>query len=229
MRTKAHRPPLKMPPLHNRQAWSQYHRAIDRAQPNKPDPTDLLTAMRTAAVACGFQQQPHTQDDRPHTALEGMQRNYWETLLHTNTPPTPPPHTPLQDADSPHSGGPATMAYPKTTAHRPRTRAVGATLTPYKAICHLNDAMSDSSHRTITEVWQPDDLLTNGPAMVHRATMDSFLHQHTPSQDTLDTDKMERLHQVFNHALRRQLEKRPFIIHEVQKAIHTLRPHKTPG
>ena len=44
--------PLKMPPLHDKQAWSQYHRAIDRARRNQPDPTDLVTAMQTAAVAC---------------------------------------------------------------------------------------------------------------------------------------------------------------------------------
>ena len=49
-------PPLKMPPLHDKQAWSQYHRAIDRARCSQPDPTDLLTDMRTAAVGCGFQQ-----------------------------------------------------------------------------------------------------------------------------------------------------------------------------
>ena len=52
-------PPLRMPPLHDKQSWSQYHRAIDRARRIQPDPTDLLTAMRTAAVACGFQQHPH--------------------------------------------------------------------------------------------------------------------------------------------------------------------------
>ena len=60
MRTKYLPPPLRMPPLHDKQAWSQYHRAIDRARRIQPDPTDLLTAMRTAAVACGFQQHPHT-------------------------------------------------------------------------------------------------------------------------------------------------------------------------
>ena len=67
---------------------------------------------------------------------------------------------------------------------------------------------------------------------VLQATQDSFLHQHTPTQDTLDTDtqnKVDRLPQVFNHAQRRQPEKRPFTIHEVQKAIRSLRQHKTPG
>ena len=47
-------PPLRMSPLHDKQACSQYHRAIDRARRNQPDPSHLLTAMRTAAVACGF-------------------------------------------------------------------------------------------------------------------------------------------------------------------------------
>ena len=32
--------PLKIPPLHDTQAWSHYHRAIDRARRNQPDPTD---------------------------------------------------------------------------------------------------------------------------------------------------------------------------------------------
>ena len=85
-------PPLKMPPLHDKHAWSQYHRAIDRARRIQPDPTDLLTAMRTAAVACGFQQHPHTDDDQPPTALGDMLHDLWHakqqlaTLLHTDTP-----------------------------------------------------------------------------------------------------------------------------------------------
>ena len=39
--------PLTMPPLHDKQAWSQYHRAIHRAWRSLPNPTGLLTAMRT--------------------------------------------------------------------------------------------------------------------------------------------------------------------------------------
>ena len=103
---------------------------------------------------------------------------------------------------------------------------------PYKAIRHLNDAMTDTGHRTITTVRQEDDSLTNDPATVLQATQDGFLRQHTPTQDTLDPDtqaKIDRLSRVFNHTQKRQLEKRPFTIHEVRKAIHSLRQHKTPG
>ena len=92
--------------------------------------------------------------------------------------------------------------------------------------------MTDTSHGTITTVRQGDGSLTNDPASALQATQDSFLHQHTPTQDTLDTgtqNKVERLPQVFNHAQRRQLEKRPFTIHKVRKAIHSLRQHKVPG
>ena len=73
---------------------------------------------------------------------------------------------------------------------------------------------------------------TNDPATVLQATQDSFLGQHTPTKDTLDPDteaKIDRLPRVFNHAQRRQLEKRPFTIREVRKAIHSLRQHKNPG
>ena len=82
-------PPLKMPPLHDKQAWSQYHRAIDSAGRIQPDPTDLLTAMRTAAVACGLQQHPHTDEDQPPTALGDMLHDFRHakqqlaTVLHT--------------------------------------------------------------------------------------------------------------------------------------------------
>ena len=87
-------PPLRIPPLHDKQAWSQYHRAIDRAWRIQPDPIDLLTTMRTAAVACGFQQHPHTDDDRPPKALGDMLGDLWHvkqqlaTLLHSDTPQT---------------------------------------------------------------------------------------------------------------------------------------------
>ena len=103
---------------------------------------------------------------------------------------------------------------------------------PYKAIRNLNDAMTDTGNRTITTVRQKDGSLPNNPATVLQATQDSFLQQHTPTQDTLDTDtqaKIDRLPQVFNHAQRRQLEKRPFTIHKVQRAIHSLWQHKTQG
>ena len=103
---------------------------------------------------------------------------------------------------------------------------------PYQAIRHLNNAMTNTGHRTITKVRQEDCFLTNDPATVLQASQDSFLHQHTPTQDTLDKDtqnKVDRLPQVFNHAQRRQLEKYPFTIHEVPKAINSLRQHTTPG
>ena len=80
-----------MPPLHDKQAWSQYHSAIDRAWRSQQDPTELLTAMRKAAVACGFQQQPQAETDQPPTALGDMLHALWHakqqlaTLLHTDT------------------------------------------------------------------------------------------------------------------------------------------------
>ena len=100
-----------------------------------------------------------------------------------------------------------------------------------KAICHLNNAMTHTGHRTITMFRQADGSLTSDQATVLQATQNSFLRQNTPTQDTLETDtqnKIYRLPQVFNHAQRRQLEKRPFTIHEVWKAIHSLRQHNTP-
>ena len=92
--------------------------------------------------------------------------------------------------------------------------------------------MNHTGHRTITTVRQAEGSLTNDPATVLQATQHSFLHQHTPTQDTPDTDtqnKIQRLPQVFNHAQRRQLEKCPFTIYEVRNAIQNLRQHKTAG
>ena len=179
--------------------------------------------MRTAAVACGFQQRPHAEDNQPPVALGDMLHDLWHakqqlaTLLHTDTPQT------------------------RRQIHHCRTQIahIRADLQwyaqhelPYKAIRHLNNAMPNTGHRTITTVRQADGSLTNHPATVLQATQDSLLHQHTPTQDTLDTDtqnKIDRPPQVFNHAQRTQLEKCPFTIHEVRKAMHSLRQHKTPG
>ena len=52
---------------------------------------------------------------------------------------------------------------------------------PYKAIRHLDNAMTHTGHRTITTVRQADSSLTNDPATVLQATQESFLHQHTPT------------------------------------------------
>ena len=92
--------------------------------------------------------------------------------------------------------------------------------------------MTDTGHRAITTVWLEDGSLTNDPVTVLQATQDSFLRQHTPTQKTLDPvtqAKMDRVPRVFNHAQRGQLEKRPSTIHEVRKAIQSLRQHKSPG
>ena len=202
-------PPLKMPALHDKHAWSQYHRAIDRPPRIQPDPTELLTAMRTAAVACGFQQHPHTDDDQPPTALGDMLHDLWHakqqlaTLLHTDTPQTRRQihHCRTQIAH-------IRADLQRWHIHRQQRIAqeherYAQHELPYKAIRHLNDAMTDSGHRTITTVRQEDGSLTNDPGTVLQATKDSFLRQHTPTQDTLDPDtqaKIDRLSRVFNHA-----------------------------
>ena len=204
----------------------------------QPVPIDLLTAMRTAAVACGFQQHPHTEDDRPPEALGDMLHDLWDakhqlaTLLHTDTPQTRRHvhHCRTQIAHMRADLQQWHIIRQQRIAQEHERYAQHEL--PYKAIRHLNDAMTDTGHRTITGVRQEDGSLTNNPATVLQATQDSFLQQHTPTQDTLDTDtqaKVDCLPQVFNHAQGRQLEKRPFTIHEVQSAIHSLRQPKTQG
>ena len=241
MRPKAYHPPLKMPPLPDKQAWSQYQRAIDhprRSQPGPTNPLTLVTAMRTAAVGCSFQQHPHAEDDQPPTTLGDMLHDLWHTkqqlaaLLHTNTPQTRRHihHCRTQrshmraDLQRWHIHGQQRIAqeHERYAQHE----------LPYKAIRHLNNAMTHTGHRIITTVRQQDASLTNDPATVLQAFQDRFLHQRTPTPDTLYTDtqnKIDRLPQVFNHAQRRQLEKRPFTIHKVRKPIHSLQQHQSPG
>ena len=99
-------------------------------------------------------------------------------------------------------------------------------------IRHLDNAMTDTGHTIITTVWQEDVSRINDPATVLQTTQDSFLHQHTPTQDTLDTEtqtKIKRLPQVFNQAQRRQLENRSITMQEVRKAIQNVWTQKTPG
>ena len=83
-----------MPPRHNKQAWFQYHKPIDRTRRVQHDPRNLLTAMCTTAVAYGFQHNPQNTDDQAPTALGDMlhalrhEKQYLATLLHTDTPHT---------------------------------------------------------------------------------------------------------------------------------------------
>ena len=144
-------PPLKMLPLHDKQAWSQYHRAIDRAWRNQPDPTNLLTAMRTAAVACGFQQRPYAEDDQPPRALRDMLHDLWHarqqlaTLLHTNTPQTRRHihHCRTQIAHI-REDLPQWQIHRQQRTARKQERYSEHEL-PYKAIRHLNNTMTDTS------------------------------------------------------------------------------------
>ena len=150
-------------------------------------PAGLLTAMRKAAVTCGFQQHPDTDDDRPPTFLGNMLHDPWHanqqlaTLLHTDTPQTCRQIHPCR----------AQIAHTRADLqrwhiHRQQRIAqeherYAQHELPYKAILHLNDAMTDTGHRTITTVRQEDGSLTNDPGMVLQATQDTFLRQHTPT------------------------------------------------
>ena len=201
-----------MPPLQDKLAWSQYQRAIDRARRNKPDPTDLLTAMRTPAVACGFQQHPHAENDQPPTALGDMLHDLWHAnqqlanLFHTDIPQTRRDlhHCRTQiahiraDLQQWHIHRQQRIAQEHERYARHEL--------PYKAIRQLSNAITDTCHRTITTVRRADGSLTNDQAGVNHATQESFLHQHTPTQDTLHTDtknKIDRLPQAFNQPQRK--------------------------
>ena len=143
--------------------------------------------MRTAAVACGFQRQPHTENDQPPTALGDMLHDLWQakqqlaTLLHTESPQTrhhihncrTQTANIRADLQQWHIHRHQRIAQEKEWYARHEL--------PNKAIPHLNHAMTHTGHRTITTVQQADGSLTNDLATVLQATLDSFLHQHIPT------------------------------------------------
>ena len=82
--------------------------------------------------------------------------------------------------------------------------------------------MSDAGHRTITTVQRNDGSLTSEPTAIFQATQDSFLRQHTPTQEALDPNSQHKVTcplRILNHAQRKKIEKHPFAIQEVQKAM----------
>ena len=228
--------PLKMPPQHDKQAWSQYHSAINRTRRMQYDPTDLLPAMHTAAVAYGFQHNPQNTDDQAPTALVDILHALWHekqflaTLFHTDTPQ---PRHHIQNgrkkiacimADIPqwHTLRQQRIAQ----EHEWYTRHEF----PYKAIRHLDNAMTDTGHRTITTVRREDGTLTTDPATVLQASHESLLHQHTPTQEAMDPhtqDKINRPPQILNHAQLGQIENRPLTIHKVGKTSGNTKPRAT--
>ena len=59
-------PPLRMPPLHDNQAWSQYHRAIDRARSsNRTPPTYSKPCARPSSPAASSNTPTLTTTDHP--------------------------------------------------------------------------------------------------------------------------------------------------------------------
>ena len=150
--------------------------------------------MRTAAVTCGIELHLGTKDDQPPMALGDMLHDLWHlkqqlaTLLHTGSPQirrhvhhcrTQIAHI-RADLQQWHIHRQQRIAqeHERYAQHE----------LPYKAICHLNKAMTDTGQCTITTVRLADGSLTKDPATLLQAIQDSYLHQHTPTQDTLDTD-----------------------------------------
>ena len=112
--------------------------------------------MRTADVACGFQQHPHTDDDQPPTALGDMLHDLWHakqqlaTLLHTDTAQT---RRQIHNCRTQIAHIRADLQW--WHIHRQQRIAqeherYAQHELPYKAIRQLNDAMTDTGYRTIT-------------------------------------------------------------------------------
>jgi hypothetical protein len=53
--------------------------------------------------------------------------------------------------------------------------------------------MTDAGHRTITTVQRDDGSLTSEPTAIFQATQDSFLRQHTPTQEALDPNSQVKV------------------------------------
>ena len=88
-------PPLKMPPLHDKHAWSQYHRAIDRARRIQPDPHRPTHSHAhgppSPAASSNTPTQTTTNHPRPWgtcSMTSGMRSNNWRPSS-TQTPPKP--------------------------------------------------------------------------------------------------------------------------------------------
>ena len=108
-----------------------------------------------------------------------------------------------------------------------------AEMTRHTSPCGTSAASWRTGRRTIHAVRSPEGGLTNDPDAVLQAVLDSFQARHGDALPELDPNTRstirEPVRKVFNRERRRAIERDPFSITELQRALDRLKKGVVPG
>ena len=231
-------PPIMPPEEHDTHKWIAYYLTVQRIL-GQQDETDLNLAMRQAATACGLHGQHRTQDDAtPHQDLRSLVTAIWhdKRALHTAV------HS--HDIHARHDAQEINAQLDTTRRQLREWHIRRATELaqeqqryfqnpqPYKSLKHVDKFLGETGHRGIKAVRLQDGTVTNDPKVVLEEVLNSFLRQHDTEDGELSAyteELISHLPKLYNRTQRRDMQRTPLTIRELDEVLYKLQPGKTLG
>ena len=232
-------PPIRQPDEHDTHRGMVYYPMVQRIL-GQQDETDLNLAMRQAATACGLHGRHRCAQDNatPHQDLLYLVTAIWrdKRALHTAV------HS--DDPQAQHDG--QDIAARLDTTHRQlrewhvrRAKELAQEQQPYfqnpqpyKSLEHVDKVLGETGHRDIQAVRLQDSTVTNDPKVVLEEVFNSFQRQHNTEDGELSAyteELISHLPNLYNRTQRRDMDRAPFTIRELDEVLYKLQPGKTPG
>ena len=216
-----------------------YYRTVQRIL-GQQDETNLNLAMRQAATACGLRGRHRCAQDyaTPHQDLRSLVIAIWRDnrALH----PAVHSHDPQAEHDAQDIAARLDTTSRQLRAwHVRREKGLAQEQQcyfqnpqPYKSLKHVDKVLGEKGHRDIKVVRLQDGTVTNDPKVVLEEILNSFQRQHNTEDGELSacTEEMiSHLLKLYNQTQRRDMQRTPFTIQELDEVLYKLQPGKTPG
>ena len=123
------------------------------------------------------------------------------------------------------------MARPPGKAAGTRKQRYFQTPQPYKSLKHVDKFLGETGNRGIKAVRVQDGTVTNDPKVVLEEVLNSFLRQHNTENGELSAyteELISHLTKLYNRTQRRDMDRTPFTIQELDEVLYKLQPEKTP-
>ena len=96
----------------------------------------------------------------------------------------------------------------------------------------MDKVLGETGHRCIKAVRLQNSTVTNDPKVVLEEVLNSFQRQHNTEDKELSAyteELISHLPKLYNWTQRRDMQRTPFTIRELDEVLYKLQPGKTPG
>ena len=103
---------------------------------------------------------------------------------------------------------------------------------PYKFLKHVDKVLGETSHRGTKAVRLQNGTVTKDPKMVLEEVLNSFQRQHNTENEELSAyteELISHLAKLYNRTRRRDMQRTPFTIRELDDVLYKLQPKESPG